>query len=149
MVDASGDNTHPSHANTIDVHVGARIAARRQLISMSEHHLAKLLGITLEEVQQIESGRKRAGAQVLLKVSDILRTSVHYYFIGLAEPEQAREPEGPDGDSANIVSKTTFEIVRLCSALDDDQRATVLQIIREWAAPSSSGYTRTKINDSD
>ena len=49
----------------IDVHVGARIRMRRQLINMSQERLGELLGITFQQVQKYEKGSNRISASRL------------------------------------------------------------------------------------
>jgi len=67
----------------VDVHVGARIRARRLLIGMNQETLANRLGLTFQQVQKYEGGANRVSASRLSQIADILGVEVDYFFIGL------------------------------------------------------------------
>ena len=81
--------------NYIDVHVGARIRMRRQLINMSQERLGELLGITFQQVQKYEKGSNRISASRLFYASKTLGVPVQFFFDGLPGSETGeglREP---------------------------------------------------------
>jgi len=64
----------------IDVHVGARIAARRKLLQLSQKELADKLGITFQQVQKYEKGVNRIGAGRLYSIANILGVDINYFY---------------------------------------------------------------------
>jgi transcriptional regulator with XRE-family HTH domain len=74
------DGPHP-----IDRHVGLRIRMRRKEMSFSQEKLAEALGLTFQQVQKYERGANRVSASKLWEVAQALKTSVSYFYEGLAE----------------------------------------------------------------
>ena len=62
--------------DSIDVAVGARIRRRRTRIRMSRSRLAKALGVTFAQVQKYENGSNRIAASTLVRIAELLETSV-------------------------------------------------------------------------
>ena len=88
------DGPHP-----IDRHVGLRIRMRRKEMSFSQEKLAEALGLTFQQVQKYERGANRVSASKLWEVAQALKTSVSYFYEGLAEnPGDA--PQGLAAPSA-------------------------------------------------
>ena len=58
----SRGRTPEGNPNPIDVHVGNRIRLRRQLLGLSQEKLAKLLGLTFQQIQKYEKGMNRISA---------------------------------------------------------------------------------------
>ena len=73
-------------ANSIDKHVGNQVRARRMTLGMSQGDLAKLLGLTFQQVQKYEKGANRIGAGRLFELARILGVGVLYFYEGLIEP---------------------------------------------------------------
>ena len=79
MKDA-GPGPHP-----IDLHVGLRLRLRRKELRISQEKLAEALGLTFQQVQKYERGANRVSASKLWEVAQALKTSVSYFYEGLAE----------------------------------------------------------------
>ncbi|HYD37438.1 MAG TPA: helix-turn-helix domain-containing protein [Allosphingosinicella sp.] len=75
-----GDGPDP-----IDVHVGGRVRARRQLLKLSQAALADRLGVTFQQVQKYERGANRISASTLYRVAAALSAPMGYFFEGLAD----------------------------------------------------------------
>lgn len=86
--------------NPVDLHVGARIRMRRKLLGISQERLAEDLGLTFQQVQKYERGANRVSASKLYEIARSLKTSIAYFFEGLADPTSG---EGGDGDSEQSV----------------------------------------------
>jgi transcriptional regulator with XRE-family HTH domain len=65
--------------------VGLRIRMRRKEMSFSQEKLAEALGLTFQQVQKYERGANRVSASKLWEVAQALKTSVSYFYEGLAE----------------------------------------------------------------
>lgn len=74
--------------NPIDVHVGARIRLRRNMLGMSQERLGESLGITFQQIQKYEKGTNRVGASRLQAIARILSVPVAFFF----EDAPGREP---------------------------------------------------------
>ena len=72
--------------NPVDIHVGARIRARRKEVRVSQEKLAEQLGLTFQQVQKYEKGANRVSASKLYEIAHALQASIEYFFRGLADP---------------------------------------------------------------
>jgi len=102
-VDSMGlgaDNVVESGIGPVDVHVGARIGARRRLLQLSQKELADRLGITFQQVQKYEKGVNRIGAGRLYSIAAILGVDINYFYSDISAdsfvqlPEYATTPRG-------------------------------------------------------
>ena len=66
--------------NPIDIHVGARVRLRRNMLGLSQEKLGEQLGITFQQVQKYEKGTNRIGASRLQEIASILQTPISYFF---------------------------------------------------------------------
>lgn len=77
---ASRGRTPSGAPNPIDVHVGARIRMRRNLLGWSQEKLGSLLGLTFQQVQKYEKGLNRVSASRLWDFSMVLNIPVSFFF---------------------------------------------------------------------
>jgi transcriptional regulator with XRE-family HTH domain len=68
----------------VDIHVGARIRARRRELHVSQEKLAEALGLTFQQVQKYEKASNRVSASKLFEIAIALKTSTGYFFEGLS-----------------------------------------------------------------
>lgn len=96
-----------SSIGPIDVHVGARICARRKLLQLSQKQMAEKLGITFQQVQKYEKGVNRIGAGRLYSIATILGVDVSYFFSELDAAEKTASdgisPEYADGHDVSFL----------------------------------------------
>lgn len=119
--------------NYIDVHVGARIRMRRQLVNMSQERLGELLGITFQQVQKYEKGSNRISASRLFYASKTLGVPVQFFFDGLPGSEGADGlREGSSGDEFSAALMST-EGVQLAKAFKDADTSTKRKLIASLA----------------
>jgi transcriptional regulator with XRE-family HTH domain len=81
----------PRSANPVDVHVGARVRLRRQILKMSQEKLGDQLGVTFQQVQKYERGTNRVGASRLWRLSQVLEVPISYFFEGMTNQIEAGE----------------------------------------------------------
>lgn len=103
----------PSGPDPVDVHVGARVRARRKMLGLSQTQLGKDLGITFQQVQKCERGANRIGASRLFRISAALDVPVTYFFEG-AENMLAGISSPKSNVAADALEKN--ETVELLSA---------------------------------
>ena len=72
-----------THANPIDRHVGHRVRARRNEVSMQSGTLAAILGISQIELCRREAGRARFSAAQLFAITAALKAPIGAFFVGL------------------------------------------------------------------
>jgi transcriptional regulator with XRE-family HTH domain len=68
----------------VDGAVGNRVRAKRTELGLSQRHMADHLELPLDEYQDCESGRRRFGAPLLLRISRLLGVNPKYFFETLA-----------------------------------------------------------------
>jgi transcriptional regulator with XRE-family HTH domain len=66
--------------NPVDAAVGIRVRVKRTELGLSQHDMADQLELPLDEYQDCESGLRRFGAPLLLKVSRLLGVNPKYFF---------------------------------------------------------------------
>jgi len=66
--------------NPIDIHVGARVRLRRSMMGWSQEKLGDSLGVTFQQIQKYEKGANRISASRMQKISEVLNTSVAFFF---------------------------------------------------------------------
>jgi len=85
----------PRFPHPVDVHVGARISARRTAIGLSQVVLAERLGISAQQVQKYEAGTNRISASRLNEVARTLGLAPGAFFPDAGAGPEGRDP-GPD-----------------------------------------------------
>jgi DNA-binding XRE family transcriptional regulator len=64
----------------VDAYIGARIRERRHDLEMSQHALAKALGITFQQIQKYENGTNRVSAARLFEICKALKVPLSSMF---------------------------------------------------------------------
>lgn len=133
--------------NPVDVFVGQKLKARRNLIGMTQEKLAEATGITFQQVQKYEKGRNRLSASRIFQFSRVLNIPVAYFFegffssdtlIGLqggfADNEQdAFESESDAADDV-MLQKETIDLVRTYYTITDEKlRKDFLKMLKQMA----------------
>jgi transcriptional regulator with XRE-family HTH domain len=110
----------------IDVHVGARLRARRKLIGMSQEAVADALGLTFQQVQKYERGLNRLSASKLYRAAAALKVAPAYFFEGLPDV-QGLSAEAPQDRDARILLETPegAQLARRAARLTAKQLAVV------------------------
>lgn len=115
----------------VDVHVGSRVKMRRSLMDLSQGELAKMLGITFQQVQKYERGSNRVSASRLYHLGQILDVPVGFFFegfntknpsqaYGFAETKQEDFSWLEEGDGDLMERKETLELVRTYYQVQDE-----------------------------
>jgi transcriptional regulator with XRE-family HTH domain len=108
----------------VDVHVGARIRARRMMLGVSQEKLGEALGITFQQIQKYERGTNRVSCSMLFGISKALGTEPAHFFEELdAGPDTAtREVAALDAAGVKIAIEA--------SSLTPAQREAIRSVIR-------------------
>ena len=136
--------------NPIDVHVGARLRARRTLVGLSQTALGDAMGLTFQQVQKYESGSNRISASRLYDVSKLLDIDIGYFFdemdrtiesespAQLTRKKSKRSAEKPPKSEDPLHKRETLELVRAYYRITDSKiRDHVRKLIQTTASASS------------
>lgn len=129
----SASNKRPEPA---DIHIGRRVQERRRQLGISQERLGDKLGITFQQVQKYEKGANRIGAGRLYTISEILETSVGFFYDGL---DAARADGLSEGDGQPPLepgrSQEADRLARDFERIaDPDVRARILDLVKVLAA---------------
>lgn len=139
------------HPDPVDVHVGARLRLRRNLLGLSQEQLGKAGGLTFQQIQKYERGTNRMGASRLFQFAKLLDVPVSYFFddvrgeraalhpsAGFAEKDQA-SVEGAPGTNVELLHRReTLELIRAYYRITDQKtRRKVYELIKSMAETPS------------
>ncbi len=135
------------HPDPVDVHVGARLRLRRNLLGLSQEQLGKAGGLTFQQIQKYERGTNRMGASRLFQFAKLLDVPVSYFFddvrgeraaihpsAGFAEIEQTQLEGGPHADAEVLHRRETLELIRAYYRITDKKtRRKVYELVKSMA----------------
>jgi len=80
------------HADQLEAHLGGRIRHRRWMLGITQQQLAGLTGLTVEQVQRLETGGGPVNASRMRLMSVAMEVPAAYFFdgVGVESAEQAQ-----------------------------------------------------------
>lgn len=81
-----------ARAQSVDREVGLRIRERRTMMGMSQHQLAKAIGVTYQQAHKYETGMNRISAGRLFETATVLNVPVSFFFDGISPGSAERLP---------------------------------------------------------
>jgi transcriptional regulator with XRE-family HTH domain len=69
-------------ANAVDLLVGMRLRLRRSMLGLDEEGLARLVGVTVQQVADFEAGAERIGASTLFILANKLEVPITWFYDG-------------------------------------------------------------------
>jgi transcriptional regulator with XRE-family HTH domain len=135
-------NDQDRSPNTVDVHVGARIRARRRELHVSQERLAEALGLTFQQVQKYEKASNRVSASKLFEIAAALKTSTAYFFDGLpADGAQSGfAEEGGEFVHDFIMTPEGLELAAWFPKVKSRrQRRRILELVKSMAEEDEDG----------
>ena len=129
-------------ANPIDVHVGQRLRQRRVLVGLSQERLARMVGITFQQVQKYERGANRIVASRLYQLAKVLDVPVSYFFEDLGSDAAAATAEGAtEAASPDVMAeRETLELVRAYYGIQDERvRRRAFDLLRTLSRQEDPG----------
>jgi transcriptional regulator with XRE-family HTH domain len=136
--------------NPIDVHVGARLRARRTLLGLTQMALGDAMGMTFQQLQKYEKGSNRISASRLYDVSKLMDVDIGYFFdemgkttksespAQLSRQKSKRSPRKPPKSEDPLHKRETLEFVRAYYRIIDPKiRGHVRKLIQSTASASS------------
>jgi transcriptional regulator with XRE-family HTH domain len=79
-----------------DVHVGARVRMRREVLGKSQSWLGSAVGVTFQQIQKYEKGTNRIGSSRLQQFANLLNVPVSFFFEGGPDASSQRKAKGGD-----------------------------------------------------
>lgn len=125
--------------NPIDEHIGQRMQLRRIMMGMSQKDLAKICGVTFQQIQKYESAGNRISASRLFELSAALQTPVSFFFAGLPgyierEPRNGHLPKTQLRDDRPVdplAKNETLQLINLYWKLSSDEhREMIMKMLR-------------------
>lgn len=123
--------TDPRAPSAIDHHIGARMRARRQELGMAQDQLARLIGVTFQQVQKYEKGVNRVSAAALYRICTALELPLAALL-----PATEAEAQRPESDPS------LAEVLRLASRLTPEGRRVMADMARALAGCESLSKPR-------
>lgn len=127
----------PFTPTAVDEHIGQRVQLRRVMMGLSQKDLAKICGVTFQQIQKYESAGNRISASRLFELSTALETPVSFFFSGLPGnmPETnrtgkiARVSEQKSDDP--LSKNESLQLINLYWKLpNDEQRKIVMKMLK-------------------
>ena len=124
--------------NPIDIHVGKRLRLRRTVLGMSQEEVAKILGITFQQVQKYEKGVNRIGSSRLFDIAQALSVPVNFFFeeygdanpvFGLAEDTEEFKHEKEEVSNREIMAL----VKAYCQIKSPETRKKAIDLIKSLA----------------
>jgi transcriptional regulator with XRE-family HTH domain len=141
--EAAGEQEQGSAAgpNPVDVAVGARIRARRNVLGMSQERLADAVGVTFQQIQKYERGTNRVSASRLSQIAEALEVSPAWLFqktaggaagvLGVAEDQAPFGLSFSPADQELLQRGDTLDLIRSYYRIADPAaRKSALEMIR-------------------
>jgi transcriptional regulator with XRE-family HTH domain len=79
----TGRGSNPRSTGSLDLHFGKKLRARRLMMHVSQQDLAKVLGLSFQQIQKYEKGTNRMSAAMLFQIAAVLKVDVVYFYEGL------------------------------------------------------------------
>jgi transcriptional regulator with XRE-family HTH domain len=78
----SNGKTAKQKAGSLDLYFGEKLQARRLTMvpKLSQHDIAKALGVTFQQIQKYEMGVNRISAATMVQIAAVLKVDVQYFF---------------------------------------------------------------------
>lgn len=107
----------PLEPHPVDIHVGRRVAVKRNLLKMSQQELANQVAYSSHQIQQYEKGLNRFSAGVLFEFCKTLGVPISFLFEGLtAAVTRLRKPAATAESVTDLMRDP--DIVRLVRKFD-------------------------------
>jgi transcriptional regulator with XRE-family HTH domain len=127
-----------ARAQDMDRHVGTRMRERRIRLGLTQQAMAKLIGMTYQQIHKYEKGINRLAAGRLYQIAQALDVEVGYFFEGV-ETESAIRP--------NPQQRMLLELARNFVALPSRRHQEALcTLVRVLANAELAPETETAVS---
>lgn len=112
--------------NPVDIYIGNKVRARRNLLGLSQEELAHSIGLTFQQVQKYEKGVNRISVSRLVDICRTLKAPIEYFFDSGLPPAR-----GGKAQAARGFAESRQEAIE--DAPDVMTRRDVLELIRAYS----------------
>jgi len=129
----------------VDAYVGSRISLQRNIRGLSQGAVAKVLGISFQQIQKYERGANRVSASKLFMLSRLLQVSPGWFFEGIGPNGEIPERDLPlvaEGGRPPEGRRETLELFRNFEKLPPGHKADILRLAHALADSSRPGVGR-------
>ena len=83
----------------INIHIGNRLRQRRAMMGLNQTDVAKVIGVTFQQIQKYENGSNALSASRLVDFAQCMKVSVPYFFEGLEGAISKKDDVGSEDQS--------------------------------------------------
>jgi len=109
----------------VDVHVGARLRFRRDLVGMTQKQLADRVGVKFQQIQKYEAGGNRVSASRMWDIAAALGVPVSYFFEGMDD-----QPLAAADSVYTMADDAETELMRVYRGIPETHRQKFLDLAR-------------------
>jgi len=102
--------------------IGANLNKIRLAMQLSQQELAKLAGVTFQQIQKYEKGTNRLSASRLVRISNALDVDIDVFFDGVIDTT-------PKKLSLENIPDDHVKFLKLLAEIDDPDRIKILSKI--------------------
>lgn len=118
------------HPDQTDLLIGKRVRLRRVHLDITQQRLARVLGISFQQLQKYENGMNRISAGRLVAIADELEVEPSYFF--------GKQPAGKAGYDQDLVTEMLstaggFDLANAFLAMEVGPRRSLLTLARAIA----------------
>jgi transcriptional regulator with XRE-family HTH domain len=139
---ARASTTKKGRPNSADTQIGKSIRAHRLIAGMSQGDLAKLLGVSFQQVQKYEKGANRVGAGRLPQIAEIFNIPISVLFKGYADTSPGKGT-GSAAPVGLITDPTVLKLLTSYAGISNRAiRRCVAELVDEIAKASKKKNPR-------
>ena len=107
-------------------HLGGKLRMRRLSLGLTQTKVAQAINVTFQQIQKYEKGTNGISSLRIMQLANFLKVPIVYFFEDF--PTYANSP-AEEGFAKTEDLNYSF-LVKLFSALSENQREKILQILR-------------------
>ena len=122
--------------NEIDQHIGKRMQIRRTMLGLSLKDLAKVCGVTFQQIQKYESADNRIAASRLFEIGAAMQTTISFFFMGLPGnmPDETKANRSmrvsQQSEDDPLAKNESLTVIKLYWQLPEKQRELIMQMLK-------------------
>lgn len=114
-----------------DFEIGRRIRALRLERGITQTELAKIIGVTFQQIQKYEKGANRVSAGRLQRFSQALKAPITFFYEGSADEQEDLEADSVDVGLGFLETSGAVRLVRAFSRIQDRELRQALMELAE------------------
>jgi transcriptional regulator with XRE-family HTH domain len=103
----------------INKHIGQKLKFRRLILGKSLAEIAKLIGVSTQQVQKYETGKNNISNSKLISLSKILEVDINYFFEGIFTNYKLEDPKNEEKIAVLIHAFNSIDNTNIENAVID------------------------------